>query len=637
MAELYDNAKLANSQYVPKFVGSTYENMKDAADRLDVRYRENRDLSDRIAVAMANDKYHTADQHIGDKLYNDFTGTIDEVAKSENNFENSTGVIAKAGRDYATNKARMFALENARKHEAYQQQKAEFGAEGQDFTKEFKGTLNEDGTINKFQHKLEKKLDYDKQKETYFNQIEADLKQQGYTQDQINAEFLKSTIEGGISKNKIGSYLEKAFNRHRTTAEYDQEKRALIRDGLSPDQADADIRKSLLSTGLERVHGVTKEDLQRHSEHYLKGLYSQEPEVPFTPTVPGVPKINTTLKPLQSAGSSLYKDQSGQAYQIFEKDGTPVDVKEAESNLNKVNGAGGRMTINEMYDLRPVDAATEAKQPGSYEYQTNHLTNNLSERQMLLWKKENGSAFNKDTYQAAKELADKSAKQVAESGEQLTKENTPIYENYLRGAGLNAPTVLEGETQPRTLKEIVSSMGLDPRKDKVEFVPSLLNRTSPNSSMGANIEGTIYVNGHPLKSFSTRLSDQFDSASTELNDVLQNSLYKGSDTYTKEQPKVSSQLIKTNDGEFAPVYYTTTIPTKGSKYPFDTEVHVGLAKITGYNGDGSPIVEEPKYNGETYTASEFKAKQTEISKRKLKNVYASGQMKEQDLKAFGNE
>lgn len=273
MPDLYSNVRRANSQYVPQYIGSNTDTIKSVADTLQLRSLQNQNAIDDKLVAAINEQYAPGDEAIGQKIYEDISGMRDQIASSDQGFENSTGLVRNLVRDkFLTNRDRIEGLRNKKQYDVHQEMLRQLGADAVDFTQPFKGTVNEDGTYNRYTPKVEKRLDYDKQKETYFNQIEADLKQNGYTQDQINQEFLKSTITGGISDSKIGNYLKQALKRHKTTSEYDQEKRALIRDGYSEQEADIQIEKSLLATGLERVHGITKQDLQRHSETYLKGL-----------------------------------------------------------------------------------------------------------------------------------------------------------------------------------------------------------------------------------------------------------------------------------------------------------------------------------------------------------------------------
>ncbi len=273
MPDLYSNVRRANSQYVPQYIGSNTDTIKSVADTLQLRSLQNQNAIDDKLVAAINEQYAPGDEAIGQKIYEDISSMRDQIASSDQGFENSTGLVRNLVRDkFLTNRDRIEGLRNKKQYDVHQEMLRQLGADAVDFTQPFKGTVNEDGTYNRYTPKVEKRLDYDKQKETYFNQIEADLKQNGYTQDQINQEFLKSTITGGISDSKIGNYLKQALKRHKTTSEYDQEKRALIRDGYSEQEADIQIEKSLLATGLERVHGITKQDLQRHSETYLKGL-----------------------------------------------------------------------------------------------------------------------------------------------------------------------------------------------------------------------------------------------------------------------------------------------------------------------------------------------------------------------------
>lgn len=620
MAELYDQVKQSNSKYVPKFIGSNFDTLKAVGDTLEDRYKRTKDLSDSLAIQIANDRYFDKDKHIGEKHYQNLANIIHEVSSSDQNFENSGQVISQAIKDYATDRSSIAALDNAKRYQEYLDLKHKLGAEAVDFTERKnqnffnKGTVDESGNLNRFEHALEKRLDYNIPKEKLFNDIEPDLIPY---MSQYNPKT--GQIEGRIdetNKAKIRNYLGQAFNRYKQDAssEYNQEKEVLRNQGIPESKIDAYIAKSIADVGQEKVLERTRLSGENASHQFLAGLFPSNEEVPFVPTSPGSPKVNTSLTDLVD-NTNTKREMTEQEKQEFLKNN-------ASGGFQLPVGSGVPLIFPKM-EVKGIPK----DQKGSYAYQFNHIVNNASERQKQLTPR-NEEVFKKDF-----ELAKENSKNITESGEQLTKENSPIYENYLKGAALNSPTLAEGESEPKILREVIRDLNLS-KSDKLELVPTLLNRTSPNSKLGANIEGQIYVNGQPIKAFATRLSDQFDSASTELNDILQNSIYKGSDTYTKEQPKVSSSIIKTDKGDFAPVYYTTTIPINGK---FDTEVHVGVSKIGGYQPDGTPIIEKPEFMGETYTAQEFKAKQTEISKRRLKNVYGSGQMKEQDLKSFATE
>jgi hypothetical protein len=80
MAELYDQVRQSNSKYVPQFVGSNFDTLKSLGDTLQDRYNKNLDISNALAIQMANDQYLEQDQAIGEKHYNQFSKAIDEIA-----------------------------------------------------------------------------------------------------------------------------------------------------------------------------------------------------------------------------------------------------------------------------------------------------------------------------------------------------------------------------------------------------------------------------------------------------------------------------------------------------------------------------------------------------------------------------
>ena len=86
---------------------------------------------------------------------------------------------------------------------------------------------------------------------------------------------------------------------------------------------------------------------------------------------------------------------------------------------------------------------------------------------------------------------------------------------------------------------------------------------------------------------------------------------------------------------YAPIYFTSTVPTPDAKNAFDTEVQVGVVKIVGNNPDGSPILTDFQYPSEDrYTYDQFRSLMTQISRKELENTYRSGQIGKHDDKAF---
>jgi len=273
MAELYDQVRQSNSKYVPQFVGSNFDTLKSLGDTLQDRYNKNLDISNALAIQMANDQYLEQDRAIGEKHYNQFSKAIDEIAGSDDSFENSSNIVSQLVKNYGSDRDRIAALDNKKIYEQYISEKQRLGEKALDFTRpeNFKGTVNEDGTYNRFSYDVQERLDYDKPKEALFNQIEASYNEGELSQDKNNPEFLQSITRGGISSQDIkNKYLNPAIQRYRGTNEYRQEKRKLQElDGLTSEQADKEIEKSILATGLEKVYGFSKRDSQRHSEFYL--------------------------------------------------------------------------------------------------------------------------------------------------------------------------------------------------------------------------------------------------------------------------------------------------------------------------------------------------------------------------------
>lgn len=632
MPSLYDNLKRANSSYVPQFVGSEADTLKSVGDVLDNRYRQNQASLDDALVTAANEEYAPGDEHIGQSIYGNLAKLRDDIASSEGNFENSSNLIRSAVRQHlATNPHRIQALRNAKEYNKYVQDKTELGSEGVDFTPTWKGTVNPDGTLNKFRSGLEKKLDYDKRKESFFNQFEQDLKQNGYAEDVKNPGFLKSVITGGISDKRIHGYLNEALNRYKGTPEYLQEFKAekQANPDLDNRRIDDVIKRSILSTGLERVHNIRKEDITHIPEWVGKKAQLENPN---QPTSPGAAKINTSVTPLvdeKDPNSPIYRE-GDKYYKLTDKrTGEPVPVGNAiqtQASMREEGNVTGS-SIKDLYNLEEVNPE-EIK--SKVEKQHEYISKNMSERQRNILKSLYPAGYNLDTHKQALNQALNKLGQVVESGEPLTESNRSQYESRIKGDLINAPTVVEGSSKVQTLKSVIDDLKLG-KGDKFEIVPSMINYTSPNKAIGSNLESVIYVNGQPTKTIQTRLHDQSDSASKDLNDLLQSSHYAGVDKYTPEHPQISNEIVNVQGNPYVVVHYTTTIPS-GGEHPVDTEVRSGIAPVIGRNQDGSYNIGRPQWDEEGLPANEYKAQYINIIKKRLGRTYGSGQLTDKDIK-----
>ena len=639
MPELYRNIKFENSNYIPQFVGSNFDTLKATADALDTRYRENRAMTDKIAIAAANDMVLAADEPLKQARVAAINNTLSEVAASPENFENSSAIVNKMARDYLTDQDRLFSLENYKRAEQAKQLERTYGAEALNFgdkADQFSTVHPETGQRRLFNVGVEKRADYSGKMQQLLGKVADD----GYTTsptgqtirfNESERNLIKSGQVNLLSPQKVNALVEGLIPSYRNSAEGTQDIRRLT--GLEGIQEtpievpmydkkgkvigkrettalEEDIRQRFRAVAAPQVFQKNFQKWDDFGIPAAKGAGDIDPnDIPYTPTRVGSPKQNPSLINPTEAGEARYDPKTNKWY----KDKLKPYTSPLGPSLESV--------------------AEEVPAPAETQKQYEHVVNNATPRQKKLIEQQGKSYTFKDHVERRKEAANK-AKEVVESGDALTKDTRPIYQDFLDSDGLNAPAILEGESEPKTLKEIINNdLDLD-SKDKVEVIPTLLNRASPNPKMGANLEAIIKVNGRPVKGVVVRLSDQVDAASAEMNDILQNSYYAGQDKYTPDTPFVSSQRDVRPDGVYVPVYYTTTVENPSGKYPFDTEIHVGEAKLVGEDENG-PIIEGTNFNDkETYTTQQFKTLMGTISKKQLNKVYGSGQMKDTDLKTF---
>lgn len=267
MPDLYSSTRRANSQYVPQYIGSNTDTIKSVADTLQLRSLQNQNAIDDKLVAAINEQYAPGDEAIGQKIYEDISGMRDQIASSDQGFENSTGLVRNLVRDkFLTNRDRIEGLRNKKQYDVHQEMLRQLGANAVDFTEPFKGTVNEDGTYNRYTPRVEKAEPILKTKEELFDNFHADSIKDNFAVGKGDlADFLVARQTGGISNTKVENYANKALLRYKETPSYKQEQRIYKRDNpnLSNSEIDEKIKTSLLATGAERVFGIQDQDLQR--------------------------------------------------------------------------------------------------------------------------------------------------------------------------------------------------------------------------------------------------------------------------------------------------------------------------------------------------------------------------------------
>lgn len=267
MPDLYSNVRRANSNYTPQYIGSNTDTIKSVADTLQLRSLQNQNAIDDKLVAAINEQYAPGDEAIGQKIYEDISGMRDQIASSDQGFENSTGLVRNLVRDkFLTNRDRIEGLRNKKQYDIHQEMLRQLGADAVDFTEPFKGTVNEDGTYNRYTPRVEKAQPILKTKEELFDNFHADSIKGNFAVGKGDlADFLVARQTGGISNTKVENYANQALLRYKETPSYKQEQRIYKRDNpnLSNSEIDDKIKTSLIATGAERVFKVSDQDLQR--------------------------------------------------------------------------------------------------------------------------------------------------------------------------------------------------------------------------------------------------------------------------------------------------------------------------------------------------------------------------------------
>jgi len=353
MPELYDNVRRANSQYVPQFIGSNADTLRSVGDQLEARnYRNQVAIEDKMQASL-DDQYARGDEHIGQDIYNRLNTLRENIASSEKGFENSSAVVRNSVRDnYTNNRLRIEAQRNFERESKFEDKLNKIGASNAEvFGAEFTGTANEDGSFNRFDRQVEERLDWDKRKESFYNDFRDKLSQGEFKIDPNNPDFLRSVITQGITSNRIATYANDALSRYKGTAEYEQEKKVILRGDSELTQAQVDdvIKMSIVATGMERAGVSTKLDLQQRSQYALKGKYEQpEPETPLdrgrtqyfkNPNLPPNPfegvefDESENVKVAEVKGTPFWAGRAGQLYSWTKMD----SEKETEKVKNNVN------------------------------------------------------------------------------------------------------------------------------------------------------------------------------------------------------------------------------------------------------------------------------------------------------------
>jgi hypothetical protein len=254
---------LTYGNHVNTYAGAPVEELKALQQTASTAYQTNKQNYDLLDIAAANMDVHPLDDGIKNKAIQQLKDTTKEVSAS-GNYETSKYIIAKAAKDMAVDPVVNTAIKNKKAYDDANKLQDEMQAKGIPVLRfdTYTGALNPDGSLNNgYKPDVRQQLDYDKQKESLFNDLTADG---GYL-DLGHPPVGEQGVEQwkGIARNKVDNYIDKmgGWQRYKASPEYAQEYEKLVRiNKVPPDKADQIIRTTLKATGYEKVFGVTGVD-----------------------------------------------------------------------------------------------------------------------------------------------------------------------------------------------------------------------------------------------------------------------------------------------------------------------------------------------------------------------------------------
>lgn len=585
---LYDLVSTSNSQYVPQFVGSNYDELNRAAGQLDARYRQNKDYTDKIAIMMAQEKYLEGDKAIKDDIAKSIYGSINKIAESDKSFENSSAAVSQLARDFFTNEKRMTAIDNYQKVQQARELRNKLGANALNFGDDPDNfsSLDEEGNLRRFNTAIEQRGDYSGRMQQLLGKVADD----GYTTsptgqkitfDDYERYLIKSGQVNKISKQKLDALVEGLLPSYKSSGEGTQDVRRLTEiEGLQNNPISVPIYDSKGKVIGRRQTTSVDEDIrqrfraiaapQQFTDSRMRwddfGIPVQggnknqvDASGVFTPTSPTSVTDNTALKAIPDA-ESLYdpaislKNEDGSYTQWIDKaTGKPVQ----RMLLPKPQGQRGEPNIfyeSEMARYQPVTLKPEQLE-AQLQTQYNKI-NNTAPGQYKDFKD-----F-KESYNAAVQ----NHKRITPSGNVIAPNQADQYDDLINRAAGSAPFYFKESGEPvQGLAALAEKIGTSPSNIKLKSTKIIYD--SPRADLpGGYIEAKIEVDDSKVKEHPTTVfvpvSDQFTALAKPIDDLYKNSFYQGSDTYTIDNPyvpEIDGQPMRNSKGEILS-FYTVTSP-----------------------------------------------------------------------------
>lgn len=179
--------------------------------------------------------------------------------------------------------------------------------------------------------------------------------------------------------------------------------------------------------------------------------------------------------------------------------------------------------------------------------------------------KNSDSKFTKDEYIAAHNKGIKDLANVTLAGVQIQPQQAGVYQQLLNNSKASALYNVGGKQY--TINQLAQEYNVKP--EEIDVTPSLIHYDSVDPNLkGGNMEVTLHIKGKEYVPALTSLNDNFTAETAIISEIGQNSVYKGQDTYTENNPLPDDA----RDSDI----YTITVPKKqytaGKELPFETTV-----------------------------------------------------------------
>lgn len=318
---LYDRASFANSQFVPQFVGSNYEELKDLGQTLQDRYLQNRSVVDQVEMALAQDTFAQNDEHLRKELSTKLRSQIDDIVSSDKNFENSTAKVSQIVKDYVTNEGRLKAIDNYKRIEEFKKMQTQLGASQVNFGDDpntFTSYDPETQNYRTFRNELQRREDTASKMQQLLGRVAVDgfytdaKGEQVQVTPDIKATLIAWQKGEKVSPNKIKDVVEQLLPSYLNTVEGKQDLRILQElepprdlEGNPINPID-DIRSRFVGIGAPQI--FSNVDIRRS----IVDTDKPKASTPFTPSQPVFRPSEAVKTP--NFPNGLYKDDYGKPF-----------------------------------------------------------------------------------------------------------------------------------------------------------------------------------------------------------------------------------------------------------------------------------------------------------------------------------